>query len=132
MILLTNTEPQTVPAGGSVTFGTVVFQTGNGECHRGGSATVSLRFKGIYEVEFSANVGGVEAGDVTVQLELDGDVLPETVMDSVTAAAGDLENVSTMTAIRNCCGDAGRITVVNGGDADVTVANPKLYVKRVA
>lgn len=132
MILLTNTDAQTVEPGASVLLDEVIFQTGNGECHRRGSGGVTLRFKGIYEVHFSANLGGVAAGPAELTILLDGDTLTETEMDTVTAAAGDLENVATMTAIRGCCSTGGRVTVVNTGDADVTVENPKLYVKRVA
>ena len=132
MILLTNTEPQTVPVGGTVTFDRVVFHTGDAECHRGGSGAVSMRARGIYDVEFSANVGGAAAGAVQLSILVGGEPLPETEMDSVTAAAGDLENVATSTAIRNCCVGYERITVANTGDAEVTVSAPKLFVRRVA
>lgn len=130
MILLTNSDAQTVEPGAAVTFDTVIFQTGNGECHRNGSSGVSLRFKGIYEAFFSANIGGEAAGPVELSLTLDGDALPETVMESVTAAAGDLSNVSTMTAIKGCC--EGRVAVSNTGADPVTVEAPKLYVRRIA
>lgn len=132
MILLTNTVAQTVAPGASVTFDEVIFHTGNGECHRRGSGGVSMRCKGIYEAYFSANIGGTAAGTVTLAIQAGGETLPETVMDSVTAAAGDLENVATMTALRNCCTGYERITVTNTGTVEMTVENPKLYVKRVA
>lgn len=132
MILLTNTEAQTVEPGATVLLDTVIFQTGSGECHRRGSGGVSMRAKGIYEVHFSANLGGVAAGDAELTITVGGEALPETEMDTVTAAAGDLENVATMTAIRNCCVGYERIAVTNTGAAAVTVENPKLFVKRVA
>lgn len=132
MILLTNTDAQTVEAGASVLLDTVIFQTGNAECHRRGSGGVSMRSKGIYEIQFSANIGGVAAGDAELTISVGGEPLPETEMDTVTAAAGDLENVATMTALRNCCEGYERITVVNTGEAAITVENPKLFVKRVA
>lgn len=127
MILLTNTVEQTVAPGAAVTFDTVIFQSGNGECHRRGSGGVSMRFNGIYEVHFSANVSGTPPVELTV--EAGGEPLNETVM--VSNVAGE-QNVSTMTAIRNCCEGYERITVVNTGDADAVVANPKLFVRRVA
>lgn len=132
MILLTNTVAQTLAPGASVTFDTVILHTGTGECHRNGSSAVTMRCSGIYEVDFSANIGGTAAGAVTLAIQTGGETLPETTMDSVTAAAGDLENVSTMTAIRNCCTGYDRITVTNTGTVEMTVENPKLYVKRVA
>lgn len=127
MILLTNTAEQTVAPGAAVTFDTVIFQTGNAECHRRGSSGVSMRSKGIYEVHFSANVSGTVPVELTI--EAGGEALPETVMASNVAAE---QNVATMTAIRNCCEGYERVTVVNTGAADATVANTKLYVKRVA
>ena len=127
MILLTNSADQTIATGAAVTYDTVIFQTGNGECHRDNSSAVSMRCKGIYEVHFSADVSGTAPLELTI--ELDGEPLPETVMLSNVAAG---QNVSTMTAVRTCCSGFGRITVVNTGAADATVASPKLFVKRVA
>ena len=127
MILLTNTVPQTIPVGGSVAFDTVIFQTGNGECHRANSAGVSMRCRGIYEVNFSADVSGTAPLELTI--EAGGEPLPETVMSSASATA---QNVSTMTALRNCCTGYERVTVVNTGANDVTVESPKLFVKRIA
>lgn len=132
MILLTNTGPQTIPVGGSVAFDTVIFQSGNGECHRNGSGTVTLRAKGIYALTFSGNIGGTAAGPVELTVEIGGEPLAETTMDSVTAAAGDLANVSTTTAVRTCCTGTERVTVVNTGDAELTVENPTLFVRRLA
>lgn len=127
MILLTNSAAQTVEPGAAVTFDTVIFQTGAGECHRRGSSGVSMRCKGIYEAHFSANVSGTVPVELSIQAG--GETLSETTMVSNSAAA---QSVSTMTAIRNCCDGYERITVVNTGAAAVTVENPKLYVKRVA
>lgn len=126
MILLTNTVEQTVAPGAAVTFDTVIFQTG-GECHRRGSGGVSMRSKGIYEVHFSANVGGTVPVELTV--EAGGEPLPETEMVSNVAAE---QNVAAMTAVRNCCQGYERVTVVNTGAADAVVSAPKLFVKRIA
>lgn len=127
MILLTNTVEQTVAPGAAVTFDTVIFQTGGGECHRRGSGGVSMRAKGIYEVHFSANVSGTVPVELTV--EAGGEPLPETEMVSNVAAE---QNVATMTAVRNCCQGYERVTVVNTGAADAVVSAPKLFVKRIA
>lgn len=130
MILLNNTVPQTVEPGASVTFDTVAVKTGCGEFHRDGSSSVSMRLGGVYEVTFSANLGGVAAGPVSLALQLDGDPLGE--MDAVTAAAGDLQSVAIVSAVRNGCDGSGRVNIVNSGDAAVTVTDPALLVRRVA
>ena len=127
MILLTNSSDQTIAPGAAVSYDSVIFQTGGGECHRDNSAAVSLRCKGIYEVHFSADVSGT--APLELSIALDGEALPETVMVSNVAAG---QNVSTMTAVRTCCSGCGRVTVLNTGAADATVASPKLFVKRVA
>lgn len=130
MILLTNSAEQTVEPGASVTFDTVAIKTGCGECHRDGSSSVTLRLCGTYEAAFSANLGGVAAGAVSLSLNVDGDPLGQ--MDTVTAAAGDLASVSYTTAVRNCTDGSSRITVTNNGAAAVTVTSPSLLVRRVS
>lgn len=134
MILLTNTIAQTIAPGDSVTFDEVILHSGCGECHRKGSGSVKLRCNGVYELHFSANIGGETAATaVQLTLEIGGEALPETTMISVPAAVTDLNNVATATLLKNCCGDYDRVTVVNTGTVPVVVgANPVLYVKRVS
>lgn len=134
MIELSNTTAQTLTTGQAITFDRVIFQSGCGECHRLASPSVKLRANGTYEVAFSANIGA-EASATQVQLTvmLGGEPLFEGTMVSTTAAAGDLNNVSKTIGIRNCCGDYDRITIVNDGENDVTVAaGASLFVKRVS
>lgn len=69
MILLTNTIAQTIEPGDSVTFDEVILHSGCGECHRKGSGSVKLRCNGVYELHFSANIGG-ETAATAVQLTL--------------------------------------------------------------
>lgn len=132
MIILSNSTAQTIPAGESLAFDTVVLHTGCNECHRGGSAAVKLRANGIYEVSFGGNIGGA-ADTLTLALQLGGETLRETTMTSVPAAATEFNNVGTTTAVRNCCGDYDRITVTNTGTVPVIVsANANLFVRRIA
>ena len=128
MILLTNGTSQTVDVGGVVTYDATAIRTGCGECHRNGSGAVTMRACGTYEIAFSGNLGGVAAGDASLAVMLDGE--PIGVMDVVTATAGDLQSVSYVTAVRNCC-DGSRVTVANNGAAAVTVADPSLLVHRL-
>ena len=133
MIVLSNSAQQTLQPGQSLTFDLVKLHTGNGECHREGSSAVKLRCKGIYELEFHANVGGSAVGTVALQMEAGGEVLPETTMIVTEDTVGSLTNVSAGTLVRNCCGDYDKITVTNTGTVAAVVApNSSFIVKRVA
>lgn len=133
MISLTNSAAQTLAAGASMTFDTVNFQTGCGECYRKGTGQVKLRANGIYEITFNANISVATAGATgQLVLQLGGVTLPESLMQSVSAAAGDVHNVACNIAVRNCCGDYDRITITNNGTEAVTLAAyPDLFIKRV-
>lgn len=75
----------------------------------------------------------IQNGDSQRGQMIGGETLPETTMISVPAAANDLNNVSTTTILRNCCGDYDRLTVVNTGTVPVIVdANTAFAVRRVA
>lgn len=134
MIELSNTIAQTVQPGQSITFDTVVLHTGNGECHRPGTSSVKMKANGVYEINFSANIGSSTA-TTTVQLAmaLGGEVLAESVMKATSVAANDLNNVAKTIPVKNCCCDYDRITITNNGTTAVTVdAGPSLFVKRVS
>lgn len=135
MIVLTNTTEQVVQPGQAIVFDKTVFNKGICTCHRVGSTSVKMTRKcAVYEVEFSANIGSpTETTPVQLTLEVGGEPLPETVMISTSAAAGDLNNVSKSTFIPNCCGDLSRITVVNTGTAPVNIgAYPTITLKQIA
>ena len=134
MIELTNSVSQTVAAGSPVLFDTARLHTGDGECWRQGSGYVKLRAKcGTYEVNFSANISGGSADtSVSLAFYIGEEQLQETVMTVTPSAANALNNVSKSALIRNCCDDYSRIRVVNIGSANVTVANPILFVRRLS
>lgn len=70
---------------------------------------------------------------VQLTVQLGGASLPETQMISTPSAASSLNNVSTSTVVKNCCGDYDRITVVNTGATDINIgANPVLTIKRLS
>lgn len=135
MLVLSNTNEQTLAPGQSCTFDTVILHTGCGECYRPNSGAVGLRAKnGIYEVSYGANIGTATAGE-SAQLAINVDASPllETTMISTSSAAGDLNKVSAMTAVRTCCCGMNSITIVNTGTTTVTIdAHDCLYIKRVA
>lgn len=135
MILLSNTTDQTINPGQALTFNVIVISSrcNNNESHRinGGDITVK-RSCGVYNIEFSANVGSTEAGGVAQLAIYQGNSpLPETTMISTTAAAGDLNNVKAATFVRpvQCCET---FTVVNIGTTPINVgANPNFRANRL-
>lgn len=134
MIELSNTTEQVIQPGQAITFDTVVLHTGNGECHRPGSSSVKMKCNGIYEVFFGANIGSAVAGTTAfLAIAVGGEVLPETRMVSETSTAEELNSVSRLVPIKNCCCDYDRVTVVNTGVNPVNIgANPELFIKRVS
>lgn len=133
MIELSNTTAQTVAAGQALTFDSVILNTGCGEFHRANSGIITLRKIGIYEVHFSANIAGTDAGPIQLVIELDGEPLAETTMISTPTASADANNVATATLVKTYCGCCGRLNVVNIGVSDIVVSpNPAFFVKRVA
>lgn len=135
MIELSNTNAQTLAAGQSLLFDTILLHTGCGECHRPNTGSVNLiQKKAIYEVSFNANIGGTAAGDAQLAITLDNALLPETVSKVVTATAGDLQNVSANTFIQTCCcNTANSIFLTNTGTTEINVdTSARLSVKRIA
>ena len=133
MILLSNSTEQTLTPGQSITFDTVILHSGCGECHRKNSSSIKMRANGIYEVHFNGNISSNAAGPVELTIELGGEPLNETLMQSTVGTPGDFESVSATTLVRNCCGDFDRVTVTNTGTSDVIVnANSAFFVKRLS
>ena len=136
MIVLSNSNAQTLLPGQSATFNVVVLHTGCGECYRPNSGVVNLAGKGsIYEISFGGNIGTETAGDAAqLAIALDNSPLLETTMISTMAAVGDLNNVSRGTYVKTCCcNSANAVTVINTGSTTVNLdANPLLKIKRNA
>lgn len=120
MIVLSNTTAQTVEPGQDILFDRVVRKCGCGTCHRDGSASVKMCKKGLYAIHFSGNIDGATA-DAPAQLAIQtgGETLPETTM--ISSATG-VNNVATMTYLKNCCCDFDRLTVSNTGTVAITVS----------
>lgn len=135
MIELSNSNAQVLAAGQSATFDTILLHTGCAECHRKNSGAINLTQKNaIYEVSYNCNIGATAQGDGQIGITLDGSPLSETVALTVTAAAGDLANVSGCTLVKTCCcGNPGTILLTNTGTTDINLgATPQLTVKRIA
>lgn len=136
MIELSNTNAQVLAAGQSAVFNSVILHTGCAECYRNNTGAVNLTQKNaIYEVSFNCNIGATTAGDVAeIGITLDGSPLQETNSKVVTAAAGDLQNVSAETFISTCCcGNGNTVLLTNLGTTEITLDEyPRFSVKRKA
>lgn len=133
MIILTNSTSQELAPGQSLTFDTIILHTGCAECHRPGSGSVTLRQqRAIYGVKFSGNIGATAPGVAQLTIMDNGARLNETTMVSTTAAAGDVNNVSTDTGIKTCCCGPETCTITNTGETTIVVENPLFFIKRIA
>ena len=134
MIVLSNSNAQVLSVGQSATFDSVLLHTGCGECHRPNSGAVCLTQKNaIYEIGFNCNIGTTDPGNAQLALCIDSSPISETTVKTVTAAAGDLENVSASTFLQTCRCCNGILTLTNTGTVELTIdANPRVSVKRVA
>lgn len=131
MIVLSNNASQTLAPGQAMTFNTTILKCGCNECHRQSTGSVKLTRKGIYKVEFSANIAGA-AAELKLNIALGGSSLPETTMISTPASADVFNNVATATGVSNCCCDYDTITVINTGTVDLIVGpNPSLVINKV-
>lgn len=135
MIVLSNTEVQTIPAGQSVVFDVTKLHTGCGECHRKDTGIVKLRAEGAtYELSFSANLSSPSPNvPVSLAIYAGEGILPETNVIAVPSGIDRFYNVSVTTAVKNCCDLYDTITVRNTGTGNVIVGeNPVLFIRRLA
>lgn len=134
MIVLSNTNAQTLEPGDSITFNLVTLHTGNGECHRANTKSVKLRQFGIYDVSFNGNVNvNTNGGQANLAVQAGGETLPETTMTSTSSTAGQINNIAARTKFKNCCCDYDRLTVTNIGTTTVIVsASSSFVVSRVS
>lgn len=122
MIVLTNTNEQTLQPGQSLVFDKVISRSGCTECHYTDTPTVVMNRRGNYRVEWSGSVEGEAAGTVQLSLELPNDaVLAETTRQQYIAAADQPACVSTGTIIKNCCSAYNSVAVTNTGTEPVIV-----------
>lgn len=131
MIVLSNTAAQTVQPGEDVMFNTVIMRSGCDAYWQGGTGPLHIKC-GVYDLEFTGNVGGDEATQPNLAITVDGAVLPETRMTETSALATDTHNVHASTRRRNCFAGA-VVSVRNVGTTPVVLqANPALVVERRA
>lgn len=129
----TLTTPTAVPVGGAVPYNNTVIKGCCNIKHRAGSGQVTIKGgtccnPARYLVIFHANVTGV-AGAIQLALYLDGEILPETLMSVVPAAAADVWSVDAQTEFcTDCCCSTVSARVVTGDT--VTVNTAEIIVKK--
>ena len=118
----TNTA-QTVAADGIILLNNNRIKTGCSVTHAAGSGAISLNEKGVYLVHFNADAAeSTTAGNITVQLFINGMLYPGAEATADSTATTDIVNLDFETAIcvKNCkCCDTDTLTFVNIGVAAV-------------
>ena len=134
MIQLSTTTAQTLSPGQSLTFNATLLKTGCAEAHRTSSSIVTLRSNcATYELHFSGNVTSTVAGPVSLAITLDGEILPETLMNREISTANSSENIASAVLVRTTVGCCGKVSVTNAGTTPIVVSpNTSFFVKRVA
>lgn len=127
------TTPTAVPVGSAVPYTETVVKGCCNIRHRAGSGIVTVKGHDCgtrYRAAFHGNVTGV-AGAVQLGLYLDGELLPESIMSVVPAAADDVLSVDAVTLIPGCCETHSLSVRVITGDT-VTVNTAALIVDKEA
>lgn len=134
MITVSNIAAQTLDAGQSITFDSVLLSTKScAEQFRVGSSGVRIG-KGFFDVSFSGNIGNtVAATPSQLAISVNDTALAGSTMISTPTAVGDFNNVAKTIPIENS-GSSGpiTITVTNTGASTVTVAaGTSLSIRRI-
>lgn len=133
MIVLSNTNAQTLTPGESLIFDNTVIQSGCAEHHADNSASVLILKPGMYEIHFTGNVAGIEDDSTTkVAVRVGPNTLSETTMMKTVCPKEHYSNVAAATIVR--CETKGKdIGVTNIGAAPIVIApHSSIFVKRVA
>ena len=134
MISSYNTTSQAVATGDSLTFTTDRILTGCTATRNG--QTFQLNKPGYYYVTFNAVAAATTTvGELTVELQNNGVVVPGAEASYTTTTAGDNSNYAFSTIIRvppSCCAvdNTARLTVVNIG-VDATYANVNINITKL-
>jgi hypothetical protein len=117
-------SPITVAAGASVPMPDVLLRRGSTITQSGN--TFNLNAPGDYEVSFETNA--TAAGSLA--FSVGGNVSVETTMTPV--ANGMASRTAVLTSTCRCPLMGGlTLSVVNSGDADITIVNPSILIKRL-
>ena len=133
MIVLSNTNAQTLTPGESLIFDNTVIKSGCAEHHADNSASVLMLKPGMYEIHFTGNVAGVtDESTMMLGVRVGSNTLSETTMMKTACLKEYYSNVASATIVR--CETKGMdIGVTNIGTNPITIApHSSIFVKRVA
>ena len=133
MIVLSNTNAQTLTPGESLIFDNTVIQSGSAEHHADNSASVLMLKPGMYEIHFTGNVAGVtDESTMMLGVRVGSNTLSETTMMKTACLKECYSNVASATIVR-CETKSMDIGVTNIGTTPITIApHSSIFVKRVA
>lgn len=131
-IFTANTNPQTVPVGGTLALGSIVRRYGGNLNLNGNSITINgCNDAGYYDVKASITAAPAAAGTVTATLFRNGVAVPGATASAAVTTAGNPVNLSIVALVREfCCGDDSALTLVLTG-ATATVSNVAVVAERV-
>ena len=133
MISSYNTTTQAVATGDLLTFTTDRILTGCTATRSG--QTFQLNKPGYYYVTFNAIAAATTLGELTVELQNNGVVVPGAVSTYTTTTDGDNASYAFSTIIRvppSCCvvDNTARLTLVNSG-VDATYTNVNINITKL-
>lgn len=99
-----------------VPFGSVIRRFGKNVQLDGNS--LSIRGKGYYQVDISANVAPSAAADATLQLFNNGVAVPGAIATETAAAANGTVNLHICALVRVTCCDGSDVLTVTVGDSE--------------
>ena len=125
---------QSVLVNETLDFDVTKVKTGCTITHTDGTASFSLNKPGFYFVTFNGDASSAVAGDITVQLLSNADIVPGA-SATVTAAIGNIYNVSFSTIVQvlpSCCAcdNSKTLTIANTG-VDATYTNANIVITKL-
>lgn len=137
---ITANSVQTVLPNQNVIFDNTTICGNCSIIHRDGSGLTIIKgnttqSRARYKVSFGGNIAvptGGTAGEISLALAIEGEIIPVTTMTVTPAAVEEYFNISTTTFIdtlRSCCVT---LTVKNISTQNIEIQNANLIVERVA
>ena len=121
MIYSYSTSDQTVAVNATILFEDNGVVSGRCSTHSAGTSAFSLNGPGFYLVHFNGDVSAAEAGDVVVQLYLNGEIYEGAeATTTITTATTEIDNIgfeAIINVLPNCC------AIVDNLPATLTIRN---------
>lgn len=128
LLYAVNNALPTVPASGTIPFGTVIRRFGCNIQLAGSGVTLSG--SGYYDIDVHVTASPTAAGTITVTLLKDGVVVPGASAAETVATAGDTVSLSFPAVVRLTCEDTSTLSIVLSG-AEAVINNASIVVEKV-